>query len=327
MPVGLLRDRRSRHRAARRTPVGAAHLQAPRQHPPSRVRRGAEDRCPGLSQRSLLAPPPPVAELGRGRAPRLPAPHPLRERRPRHLSRADQPLRQRRGRARRSAGAVAARRLQARDPAVLARGGRSRARARAARRAPSCCSRPSRGYPAPLAALDAPPPLLYVKGAWRLLNRPTIAIVGSRQCSAAGAKLARHFAIEIGRAGYVVASGLARGIDGMAHEAALDTGTDRGARRRHRHCLPARAREPAAAIGERGCLVTEMPVGFVPRGKDFPAPQPHRLGRVAGRAHRRGGAPLGHAWSPRGLPPSRAARCSPCRAIRSTRARRAPTSF
>ena len=113
--------------------------------------------------------------------------------------------------------------------------------------APSRCSRSSRGYPAPLAALDAPPPLLYVKGDRGLLNRPTVAVVGSRQCSAAGAKLARQFAIELGRAGYVVVSGLARGIDSVAHEAALEQRHGRGARRRHRHRLSARARGAAGA--------------------------------------------------------------------------------
>jgi len=80
-------------------------------------------------------------------------------------------------------------------------------------------------YPTPLAALDAPPPLLYAKGRLGLLSRPTVAVVGSRQCSAAGAKLARHFATELGRAGYVVASGLARGIDSVAHASALEHGT------------------------------------------------------------------------------------------------------
>ena len=56
-------------------------------------------------------------------------------------------------------------------------------------------------YPTPLAALDAPPPLLYAKGRLGLLSRPTVAVVGSRQCSAAGAKLARHFATELGARG------------------------------------------------------------------------------------------------------------------------------
>jgi DNA processing protein len=97
------------------------------------------------------------------------------------------------------------------------------ARARAAGAEPVFTIEP--GYPRALAALDAPPPLLYLKGRRELLNRPAVAIVGSRQCSAAGAKLARDFARDIGQAGYVVVSGLARGIDGMAHEAALATGT------------------------------------------------------------------------------------------------------
>ena len=109
-----------------------------------------------------------------------------------------------------------------------------------------------------------------MKGDIGLLQRPTIAIVGARQCSAAGAKLARMFASEIGRAGFVIASGLARGID---------------ARRTRRRSTPAPSRcSPAAstistrpsttscsaAIGERGCLVSEMPFGFTPRGQDFP---------------------------------------------------------
>jgi DNA processing protein len=125
-------------------------------------------------------------------------------------------------------------------------------------------------YPAALAALDAPPPLIYAKGRLPLLNRPTVAVVGSRQCSAAGAKLARHFAVELGRAGYVVASGLARGIDSVAHEAALEYGTVAVLAGGIDVVYPPEHEALQAAIGERGSLVTEMPVGFVPRGKDFP---------------------------------------------------------
>jgi len=126
------------------------------------------------------------------------------------------------------------------------------------------------GYPAALAVLDAPPPLLYVKGRRELLNRPIIAVVGSRQCSAAGAKLARHFAAELGRAGYVVASGLARGIDRTAHEAALDSGTVAVLAGGIDVTYPPENEALQDAIAARGCLVTEMPLGFVPRGKDFP---------------------------------------------------------
>jgi DNA processing protein len=125
-------------------------------------------------------------------------------------------------------------------------------------------------YPAPLAALDVPPPLLYAKGDTGLLQRPTIAIVGARQCSAAGAKLARQFAHEIGRAGFVIVSGLARGIDGMAHQAALDTGTVAVLAGGLDNIYPPEHAELQRAIGERGCLVSEMPFGFTPRGQDFP---------------------------------------------------------
>jgi DNA processing protein len=126
------------------------------------------------------------------------------------------------------------------------------------------------GYPAALAVLDAPPPLLYVKGDTKLLNRPIVAVVGARQCSAAGAKLARHFAGALAGAGYVIASGLARGIDSMAHEASLEQGTIAVLAGGIDVVYPPEHASLHEAIGARGCLVTEMPFGFVPRGKDFP---------------------------------------------------------
>src|SRR4029453_13697871 len=81
------------------------------------------------------------------------------------------------------------------------------------------------GYPPALAAVDAPPPLLYVKGHPPHLPPPIVPIVGARNASAAGQKLARMFATRIGEAGFVVASGLARGIDRAAHQAAPGGGT------------------------------------------------------------------------------------------------------
>jgi DNA processing protein len=126
------------------------------------------------------------------------------------------------------------------------------------------------GYPAALAVIDAPPPLLYVKGDAALLDRPIVSIVGSRQCSAAGTKLARVFAKELGRAGYVVASGLARGIDAAAHEAALESGTIAVVAGGIDVVYPPEHEVLQRTIGERGCLITEMPPAFVPRGKDFP---------------------------------------------------------
>lgn len=125
-------------------------------------------------------------------------------------------------------------------------------------------------YPRALAALEAPPPLLNVKGDLDLLLRPILGIVGSRQCSAAGAKLARQFGTELGRAGFIIVSGLARGIDAAAHEGALDTGTVAVLAGGLDTVYPPEHEALQQAIGERGCLVSEMPFGFSPRGNDFP---------------------------------------------------------
>ncbi len=126
------------------------------------------------------------------------------------------------------------------------------------------------GYPGALAALDTPPPLLYIKGRQDLLNRPALAIVGSRESSAAGAKLARQFAHAIGEAGYVIVSGLARGIDGAAHEAALKSGTVAVLAGGIDNIYPPEHEKLQARIAIEGCLVSEQPPGFTPRGQDFP---------------------------------------------------------
>jgi DNA processing protein len=126
------------------------------------------------------------------------------------------------------------------------------------------------GYPPALAATGVPPPLLYIKGDAGLLTRTTVAIVGARNGSAAGQKLARLFAARLGGAGLVVASGLARGIDAAAHEAALPTGTVAVLAGGVDIVYPPEHARLQAAIAERGCLVSEQPPGFVPRGKDFP---------------------------------------------------------
>lgn len=126
------------------------------------------------------------------------------------------------------------------------------------------------GYPAAVAAIDAPPPLLYVKGRIDLLNRPCVGIVGSRVCSAAGAKLASLFARQIGEAGYVIASGLARGIDGAAHQASLASGTVAVLAGGIDKIYPPEHAKLYAHIAAEGCLVTERPPGIVAREKDFP---------------------------------------------------------
>jgi DNA processing protein len=136
-------------------------------------------------------------------------------------------------------------------------------------------------YPALLARIDAPPPMLYVKGRRELLNSPAIAIVGSRQCSAAGVQLTRRFSNELAEAGFVIVSGLARGIDRAAHETALARGTTAVVAGGIDWIYPPEHRELQERIGCNGCLVTERPPGFQPRDKDFP----RRNRIIAGLVH------------------------------------------
>ena len=125
-------------------------------------------------------------------------------------------------------------------------------------------------YPAALAHLDVPPPLLYVKGRAELLGRPIVAIVGARNGSAAGLKLTRNFAARLGEVGYVIASGLARGIDGAAHAAALATGTVAVLAGGVDFIYPPEHADLYARMAGDGCLISEQPPGFQPRGQDFP---------------------------------------------------------
>lgn len=126
------------------------------------------------------------------------------------------------------------------------------------------------GFPAPLAFTEGAPPLLYVKGRRELLERPIISVVGSRQASAAGIKLARMFADGFGAGGYVVCSGLARGIDASAHQASLATGTIAVLAGGIDKIYPPEQAALHSEIADRGCLVSEMPMGFQPRAQDFP---------------------------------------------------------
>ena len=126
------------------------------------------------------------------------------------------------------------------------------------------------GYPAALAQVEAPPPMLYVRGNADVLARPMVAIVGSRAASSAGIKLTRQFAVDLGQSGLVIASGLARGIDGAAHDAALATGTVAVMAGGIDVIYPPEHARLYEAIAERGCLITEMAPGFSPRGQDFP---------------------------------------------------------
>ncbi|MBS0233058.1 MAG: DNA-protecting protein DprA [Proteobacteria bacterium] len=126
------------------------------------------------------------------------------------------------------------------------------------------------GYPSLLAQIDAPPPMVYVKGNLELLKRPAVAIVGSRQCSAAGVQLTRLFTTQLAGVGFVIVSGLARGIDRAAHEASLKSGTIAVLAGGIDWIYPPEHAELQARIGSDGCLITDRPPGLQPRDKDFP---------------------------------------------------------
>ena len=126
------------------------------------------------------------------------------------------------------------------------------------------------GYPRWLQNEMGAPPLLYVMGVRELANRPAVAIVGSRNASGPGLKFASQLGHELGQAGFVVTSGLARGIDRAAHEASLATGTIAVLGGGIDHIYPPQNEQLYHKILERGLLVSERPPGFRPQGKDFP---------------------------------------------------------
>ena len=125
-------------------------------------------------------------------------------------------------------------------------------------------------YPELLRHIDAAPPVLWIKGKRELANLSAVAIVGARNASALGFKFARKLASEIGQAGHMIISGLARGIDTAAHEAALPTGTIAVLAGGLDSVYPPENAKLQAEIGERGLLVSEMKPGTVPRAEHFP---------------------------------------------------------
>ena len=126
------------------------------------------------------------------------------------------------------------------------------------------------GYPPRLAVLDDAPPLLGIRGSLEVLMRPMIAIVGSRNASGAGLKFAGRLAHELGEAGFVIASGLARGIDQAAHRASLTSGSAAMLAGGHDKVYPPEHDALLAAIVASGAAISEMPLGHVPRARDFP---------------------------------------------------------
>ncbi|NOY16765.1 MAG: DNA-protecting protein DprA [Gammaproteobacteria bacterium] len=132
-------------------------------------------------------------------------------------------------------------------------------------------------YPELLARIHRPPPVLFLKGNAALLHTPQLSIVGSRNPTPGGIENARAFSAELAACGLTITSGLAAGIDGAAHQGALEardgdkngrtiaiaaTGLDR--------IYPSHHRELAYRIVEKGLMVSEFPVGTGPLHKNFP---------------------------------------------------------
>jgi DNA processing protein len=125
-------------------------------------------------------------------------------------------------------------------------------------------------YPQRLAMIDDAPPLLAARGKLAALALPMVAIVGARNASAAGMRFAERLARDLGTAGFAIASGLARGIDGAAHRASLATGTVAVLAGGHDRIYPPEHAELADAIAADGALISEMPLDWEPRARDFP---------------------------------------------------------
>ncbi len=129
-------------------------------------------------------------------------------------------------------------------------------------------------YPALLAELDSAPPIMTCRGNVQIASAPCVALVGARNASGAAVKLARDFATALAEAGFIVVSGLARGIDGAAHEGALGysgnatigviaSGID--------IAYPPQHAALQERIANEGLLIAEQPPGTEPRGRHFPS--------------------------------------------------------
>jgi DNA processing protein len=127
-------------------------------------------------------------------------------------------------------------------------------------------------FPPALAHIPDPPPLLYARGRDIVEESPSIAVIGARRCSSYGRRQARRFATGLARGGVTVVSGLARGVDSIAHRGALEaggrtvavlgSGLDRIYPREHEGL--------AKAISDAGCVLSEFPLGTPPLRHHFP---------------------------------------------------------
>ena len=128
----------------------------------------------------------------------------------------------------------------------------------------------SAAYPASMLDLTDAPPVLWAIGDGALLSRPMVALVGARNASSLGLRMAKKLAASLAEAGYVVVSGLARGIDAAAHEASLSRGTVAVMAGGVDVIYPAENAALAEKIAQEGLRLSEQPVGLDPQARHFP---------------------------------------------------------
>ena len=125
-------------------------------------------------------------------------------------------------------------------------------------------------YPATLSDIADAPPILWMIGDADVLTRPMLALVGARNASSLGTRMARGLARDLAEAGFVIVSGLARGIDTAAHAATLDSGTLAVMAGGVDVLYPAENAALARDITGRGLRISEQPMGLVPQARHFP---------------------------------------------------------
>lgn len=126
-------------------------------------------------------------------------------------------------------------------------------------------------YPRDLAETSDAPPILWALGDLSVLTKPMIGLVGARNASSLGLRMARGLSAELAEAGYIVVSGLARGIDAAAHTAALSHGTLAVLAGGADVIYPSENTGLYQNIRQQGLLLSERPFGFQPKARDFPA--------------------------------------------------------
>jgi len=125
-------------------------------------------------------------------------------------------------------------------------------------------------YPPMLKSMKDCPPVISVLGKISCLSLPSISIVGARAASLNGKRFAENLALELGSAGYIITSGLARGIDGAAHKGALKTGTIAVLAGGVDRIYPPEHHKLRDEILEKGAVISEMPLDLFPGAKHFP---------------------------------------------------------